>query len=180
VRLRNAGIGLSTPPLGLTTPCREGRNALTSTACHDFGLSTTLQIDLYLRPSSVYLQTDAAAMPFSHPSLTIRVSGIPITATRDLLEQRALGYCNVDDDFSDKIKSLFKSSSPGRSLPPIVSLAPQGDSQIGTITFPTEKSKKRALSSLNLTAWRSDDVFNGLTVLYTAPEPDLEFDSNCP
>jgi hypothetical protein len=84
-------------------------------------------------------------MPFSHAALTIRVSGTPSTAARDLLEQRALGYCHVDNDLSGKIKSLFKSSS----------------------------------SSLNPTVWRSDDMLNGLTILYTAPKPDLESASHC-
>ncbi len=82
---------------------------------------------------------------FSHASLTVRVSGVQGTATKALLEQRAQDLCSANA----RIFVFFRRSQPA---PLVVSLALQNDSQTGTVTFPLNKSKKRALK--NLTGWR--------------------------
>jgi len=52
-------------------------------------------------------------------------------------------------------------------------LATQNETQTGIITFPSKSCKKRALKSHN-TTWRFDDEFDGVTVLWSPPDPDLE------
>lgn len=104
---------------------------------------------------------------FSHASLTARVSGDLSAVTKDAVERR------VDDLCKPKTFGCLKIPWHVQPLPRVVSLAPQVDSQTGTITFPGRKSKERALREL--TGWRVDDTFEGLTVLHSAPEPDLEY-----
>jgi hypothetical protein len=53
------------------------------------------------------------------------------------------------------------------------SFAQQFDGYVGTITLPSEKHKVEALET-HATEWRFDDIFNGVTVLFSPPEPDIE------
>lgn len=108
---------------------------------------------------------------YSHAALTIRVTGVPNNTPQDSLEQRAQGYCDVSSK-----TSFFGRREIVPNLPLLISLAPQRDSQTGTVTFPSEKSKKRALSSMR--TWPVDDEFVGLTTLYSSSEPDLEWASS--
>jgi hypothetical protein len=114
---------------------------------------------------------------FSRASLTIRVSGIspPGVLTTELLEAQCREHCA---GASKPRRSFFRRVRHPNSLPRplLVSLARQGDSDTGTVTFPDEESKARAFKSLTLAGWQVDDTFAGLTVLYSAPEPDLEYD----
>jgi len=66
--------------------------------------------------------------------------------------------------------------NPASSLLPGVSLAAQTvhGAQTGTLTFPDGKLKLRAIKTLQKNDWAADDTFAGLTVLHSAPEPDLE------
>ena len=57
---------------------------------------------------------------------------------------------------------------------PVTSFARQFDGHVGTITLPSEKHKAEALETHG-TEWRFDDIFNGVTVLYSPPEPDIEY-----
>lgn len=58
---------------------------------------------------------------------------------------------------------------------PTVSLSPQFDGgHVGTITLPSKEHKEAALKN-NDTEWRLDDVFNGITVLFSPEEPDIEY-----
>lgn len=106
---------------------------------------------------------------YSRASLTIRVLGIspPGSLTIESLEARCREYCDEGDGFFRKKRV----SRPGQLL---VSVAPQGASDTGTVTFPSEKSKTRALKGLTRGGWRVDDTFADLTVLHSAAEPDLE------
>jgi hypothetical protein len=62
--------------------------------------------------------------------------------------------------------------APGSTIcQPGISFARHSGSKTGTITFQSEKSKKKALKD---TTWRVDDVFDGITVLSAPEEPDLE------
>jgi hypothetical protein len=110
---------------------------------------------------------------FSHASLTIRVLGIspPGALTTKSLEERCREFCDV----SKPRRAFFRRRLKSRPRPLLVSVARQGDSDTGTVTFPSEDSKGRALESLTLAGWRVDDTFADLTVLHSAPEPDLEY-----
>ncbi|KAJ0104453.1 hypothetical protein J7T55_010919 [Diaporthe amygdali] len=108
---------------------------------------------------------------FSRTSLTIRVSGIsPETESTESLKER----CREFTDLKPK-KTFFRTRHETQLRPLLVSLARHGDSDMGTVTFPSQGSKKRALDSLTLAGWKVDDTFADLTVLHSAPEPDLEY-----
>lgn len=57
---------------------------------------------------------------------------------------------------------------------PITSFATQFDGHVGTITLPSKKHKIEALTNHG-TKWRFDDLFNGVTILFSPPEPDIEY-----
>lgn len=107
---------------------------------------------------------------FSHASHTIRVSGLsPGTESPESLIERCQEFANLKPE-----RTLFRTRHETQSRPLLVSLAPNGDSDVGTITFPSEPSKVQALKKLPLAGWKVDDTFTDLTVLHSAPEPDLE------
>lgn len=56
---------------------------------------------------------------------------------------------------------------------PAISFAPQFDGYTGTITLPSENHKAEALAN-HATEWRFDDIFNGVTVLFSPSKPDIE------
>lgn len=108
---------------------------------------------------------------FSHASHTIRVSGLsPGSESTESLNER----CQKFADLKSK-RALFRTSQETQPRPLLVSLARHGDSDMGTITFPSESSKTQALEKLPRDGWRVDDTFTDLTVLHSAPEPDLEY-----
>ena len=109
---------------------------------------------------------------FSHTSLTARITGIRNTTQPTSIEQRVEDLCRSDNGRLNLLSCLKKPKLVS-SAPPIVSLAPQGDSQTGTVTFPLGRWKERALK--RFTGWQVDDAFDGLTVLSSAPEPNLEY-----
>jgi len=88
---------------------------------------------------------------------TVRVTGIPL-----------------DTDPSEFL-SLATRLSGGVAYPTSrstgISFASQSGTKTGTITFRTEICKKKALKN---NTWRFDDVFDGVTVLSSPDEPDLE------
>jgi hypothetical protein len=51
----------------------------------------------------------------------------------------------------------------------------QYDGHCGTITLPSEKHKIEALQKHG-TEWRFDDIFNGVTILPSPVEPEIEYD----
>lgn len=107
----------------------------------------------------------------SHASHTIRVSGIDAgTQSTESLNERCREYADLKPK-----RALFRARSETQPRPLLVSLARHGDEDMGTITFPSESSKRKALEKLPLAGWKVDDTFTGLTVLYSAPEPDLEY-----
>ena len=109
---------------------------------------------------------------FSRASRTIRVSGIrPNSETADTLKQKCCELCDINPK---PRLSLLRKRRETQSRPLLASVAHHGDSDTGTVTFPSEESKTRALENLDLAGWRVDDTFADLTVLHSAPEPDLE------
>lgn len=113
---------------------------------------------------------------FSHASHTIRISGIsPCTESTESLNDRFQEYAHVKPK-----KTLFRTRNETQQRRLLVSLARHGDSDMGTITFPSESSKTQALKKLPLAGWKVDDTFTDLTVLHSAPEPDLEYGHHLP
>ncbi|OIW25562.1 hypothetical protein CONLIGDRAFT_684109 [Coniochaeta ligniaria NRRL 30616] len=110
---------------------------------------------------------------YSRASLTLRVLGItpPGALTTESLEARCREFC---DDETKPRRSFFRRHAQSRPRPLLVSVARQGESDTGTVTFPSEESKTRALDALTQAGWRVDDTFADLTVLHSAPEPDLD------
>jgi hypothetical protein len=109
----------------------------------------------------------------SHASLTIRLSGIePDALTKESLEEKCQGFCDTN---SRPRPIFFWGSRKTNAHPLLVSLARHGDSDTGTVTFPSQVAKKRALETLHRERWAVDDTFAHLTVLHSAPEPDLEY-----
>ncbi|KAH8796956.1 hypothetical protein F5882DRAFT_476629 [Hyaloscypha sp. PMI_1271] len=66
----------------------------------------------------------------------------------------------------------FSSSKSGDDKP-VISFATQYDGHAGTITLPSEKHKKLALVS-HATQWKFDDGFQGITVLSSPVDSDLD------
>ncbi len=110
---------------------------------------------------------------FSHTLRTVRIAGISRDTTKASLEDYANVYCTTHSG-QKRVCGCFpvRRRVDGK---PVVSLAPQREKQTGTITFPSEELKKNAPKIDQ--NWAFDDAFNGLTVLYSAAEPDLEYTS---
>jgi hypothetical protein len=106
----------------------------------------------------------------SHATRSIRVTEIPKTVEKQAFANTAKRLCA----FVEK-KSLFSthSSAATSNRRPLTSLCPQFGEQVGTITLPSVKVKQQALKDHG-TDWRFDDIFDGVTVLYSSPKPDLE------
>jgi hypothetical protein len=119
------------------------------------------------------LVSGLGSVMFSRASLTIRVSGIdPGAFTTDTFGQKFQELHDVD---SKPKWAPFWKRDKTRDLPLLASVAHHGDSDMGTVTMSSEESKARALKKLNAAEWVVDDTFANLTVLYSAPEPDLEY-----
>ncbi|KAE9380791.1 hypothetical protein N431DRAFT_459708 [Stipitochalara longipes BDJ] len=100
-------------------------------------------------------------------SRTVRVTDIPEdVAQSEFLEvAKRLASTSIEGGW-------FSSSTPGDTKPTI-SFASQFDGFAGTITLPSEKHKVQALEKHD-TEWRFDDKFNGITVLCSPTESDLD------
>jgi hypothetical protein len=103
--------------------------------------------------------------------MSVRVIEIPREIKEEDLKEVAQCLCEPRGSRSSFCSALLGSLPLKAS--PVISLAPQFEGKIGTITFPSEKLKRRALKD-HKTEWVLSDQFNGLTVLYSAVEPDLE------
>lgn len=101
-------------------------------------------------------------------SRTVRVLEIPQDVERDefLAIARRLSSKEVGGGWLSKVRRGNEK--------PVISFAPQFDGCAGTITLPSENHKAEALAN-HSTEWRFDDVFNGITVLYSPAEPDIEY-----
>jgi len=58
-----------------------------------------------------------------------------------------------------------------------ISLARQSNELTGTVTFPSPEVKREAIKArhrLPPNTWLSDDVFDGLTILYSPDEVEVE------
>lgn len=108
----------------------------------------------------------------SYSSTAVRVTEIPREINEEDLQEVAQRLCEPRGRKSSFCSSLLLGSLPLKASP-VISLAPQFEGKIGTITFPSKRLKRRALKDHG-TKWVLSDQFNGLTVLYSAVEPDLE------
>jgi hypothetical protein len=100
-------------------------------------------------------------------SRTVRVLEIPQEANKNdfLSVARRLSSKDVGGGWFSKVQ-------PGDEKP-VTSFAQQFDGHVGTITLPSQMHKAEALEN-HATEWRFDDIFNGVTVLFSPPEPDIE------
>lgn len=101
-------------------------------------------------------------------SNSLRVTNIPPQTDKATFIEFAKQYS------SKTIERGWLSPSVNGSDNPTVSLSPQFDGHVGTITLPSKEHKEAALKN-NDTKWRLDDVFNGITVLSSPKEPDIEY-----
>ncbi|KAG4439731.1 hypothetical protein IFR05_004809 [Cadophora sp. M221] len=105
----------------------------------------------------------------SFATKTIRVKGLSLDLTREEFDQLAieLGSAPV------KKKRFFRSSKETIPVESVTtSLAPQFGEQIGTVTFPSETRKDKAIRQSG--RWSCDDKFDGITVLHSGPRPDID------
>ncbi|OBT73983.1 hypothetical protein VF21_05998 [Pseudogymnoascus sp. 05NY08] len=100
-------------------------------------------------------------------SNSLRVKGIPPQTDKATFIDFAKQYS------SQTIARGWLSSSVSGSNNPTVSISLQSDDYVGTITLPSKAHKEAALQK-NDTEWMLDDVFNGITVLSSPDEPDLD------
>jgi hypothetical protein len=94
---------------------------------------------------------------------TVRVTGMPL----DTDPNEFLSLATMLDG---GVSRTLAASGPTSRLPGI-SFATQSGTKTGTITFQSEYGKTKALKN---TTWRFDDVFDGVTVLFSPDEPELE------
>jgi hypothetical protein len=101
-------------------------------------------------------------------SRTVRVLEIPQEVEKSdfLAVAKRLSSKDVGGGWLSKVQ-------PGDEKP-VTSFAQQFEGHVGTITLPSEKHKVEALENHG-TEWRFDDIFNGVTVLFSPPEPDIEY-----
>jgi hypothetical protein len=101
-------------------------------------------------------------------SRTVRVLEIPqeVEESEFLAVARRLSSKDIEGGWLSKLQ-------PGDENP-VTSFATQYDGHVGTISLPSEKHKVEALDN-HATYWRFDDKFNGVTVLVSPPEPDVEY-----
>jgi hypothetical protein len=101
-------------------------------------------------------------------SRTVRVLEIPeeVEKSEFLAVARRLSSKDVGGGWLSKVQ-------PGDEKP-VTSFAQQFDGHVGTITLPSQMHKAEALEN-HATEWRFDDIFNGVTVLFSPPEPDIEY-----
>lgn len=101
-------------------------------------------------------------------SKTVRVLEIPqeVEKSEFLAAARRLSSKDFEGGWLSKVQ-------PGDENP-VTSFARQYDGHVGTITLPSEKHKVEALDN-HATDWRFDDKFNGVTVLFSPQEPDVEY-----
>lgn len=100
-------------------------------------------------------------------SRTVRVTGIPRDVGEKAFREVAERLC------SKTIKTgVFSTAIPGYNNP-VSSFASQFEGNVGTITLPSEKHKDEALGCRGI-PWKLDDKFDGLTILCSPHEPDLE------
>lgn len=75
---------------------------------------------------------------------------------------------------SEAVKGGWFSRVQTGNEDPVTSFATQYDGHVGTISLPSEKHKVKALDT-HATCWRFDDKFNGVTVLASPLQPDIEY-----
>jgi hypothetical protein len=105
--------------------------------------------------------------------MTVRVKGIASGTPKESLEAYADALCEAHAAAQKKVFLnlwfLRNSPAPGRR---VLSIAPQSGHQTGTITFPGDLRIK--FLPTHGGDWTIDDYFIGLTVLYSAVEPELD------
>ena len=108
-------------------------------------------------------------MPAKSSSRTIRVRGLAPDLS---LETFKRGAVKLNEAASQSKRPSFFTRSASTVSEPECSLALQGDAKTGTVTFGSADIKDKAIKKDK--EWEVDDTFDGLTVLYTAENADLE------
>jgi hypothetical protein len=102
-------------------------------------------------------------------SRSIRIRGVAVDITKN-------NFHEFFSTTSNEKRSLFswRSSASLQSSKPAInhSLAKQNEDKIATVTFASGDAKARALEEVYPDDWVVDDVFNGVTVLYS-PSNDI-------
>lgn len=104
-------------------------------------------------------------------SSTVRALGIPLQVDEPeflIVAKRLASRIQGGGLFS------FSAATPGDDNP-VISFAEQFEGHTGTITLPSEKHKTQALA-IHDTPWRFDDKFDGVTVLYSPKDSDVEYE----
>ncbi|OBT68576.1 hypothetical protein VE03_01776 [Pseudogymnoascus sp. 23342-1-I1] len=98
---------------------------------------------------------------------TVRVLEIPkeVDESEFLAVARSLSSKDVEGGWLSKVQH--------GDANPVISFATQYDGHVGTISLPSEKHKVRALDH-HATYWRFDDKFNGVTVLVSPLDADVD------
>jgi hypothetical protein len=109
---------------------------------------------------------------FSQSSRTVRIIGLPREARKTSLDESAELLCEIHAQ-EGRFCRCFTLRRQAEEHP-VVSLAPQGEHQTGTITFPSAELKNKFPESVARRKWTVDSDFNGLTVLHSAADPELE------
>jgi hypothetical protein len=98
---------------------------------------------------------------------------------------RSIPQDNADEAFANfkarlasapttQLSIFTRSSRASAEFPTLASLARQQDENVGTISFSSKQLKEKALKDRE-SGWILDDQFNGITVLHSPPNPDLEY-----
>ena len=106
------------------------------------------------------------------------------TKTVKTLRVRGIAKSTIPKDFQKFVeglsvepqkRSIFhqSKSQSGDQVETLWSLAPQNDFLTGTITFTSKRLKEKVLEKHG-SNWTLDDVFNGITVLHSSENPELE------
>jgi hypothetical protein len=117
------------------------------------------------------------APKFSHALKTVRISDIPSDADQEEVWAELKRIISAASKASPKppiLKSFFSRTPVIIPPAPVTSLATQLGQRTATITFPSEEEKDAALAYRNRTPYDIDDIFNNITVLYSAEAPELE------
>ena len=112
---------------------------------------------------------------FTHSLNSVRITDIPLDAEAGVLTQLAHNIVASRGPRERwKIRSLIARLAIVDFSVPVNSLAPHFQAKTGTITFSSGELKKKALRHGGEIPYGIDDVFNDITVLYSAADPDLE------
>ena len=110
----------------------------------------------------------------SHSETTFRIKGLPVTLSKEMLEETLQDLIQGDlESFSLVGKIRKRSAWPFRT-----SLAHQGEHSWSTVSCPSKSHKKRLMKlARQHQAWKDADIedsFSGITVLHSPQNAEIE------